>query len=124
MRLPAFNLIEAFDQPWKRKLEGAMGGYWGHVHSRRRAAGEPPWAGVADPQWWHMPLACSVGGAAGLLWGLGRASRQLRRRNCGADLAAGGMAPLALLQWQQLLQWNRTPLDWAFGGGVLCAVRR
>lgn len=24
-----FNLIEGFDQPWKRRLEGAMGGYWG-----------------------------------------------------------------------------------------------
>ena len=24
-----FNLIEAFDQPWKRALEGAMGGAWG-----------------------------------------------------------------------------------------------
>ena len=23
------NLIEAFDQPWKRLLEGAVGGYWG-----------------------------------------------------------------------------------------------
>lgn len=24
-----YNLIEAFDQPWKRELEGAVGGYWG-----------------------------------------------------------------------------------------------
>lgn len=24
-----YNLIEAFDQPWKRRLEGAMGGAWG-----------------------------------------------------------------------------------------------
>jgi hypothetical protein len=24
-----YNLIEAFDQPWKRKLEGTVGGYWG-----------------------------------------------------------------------------------------------
>lgn len=23
------NLIEAFDQPWKRRLEGTVGGYWG-----------------------------------------------------------------------------------------------
>ena len=23
------NIIEAFDQPWKRALEGAVGGYWG-----------------------------------------------------------------------------------------------
>jgi glucan 1,3-beta-glucosidase len=24
-----YNLIEAFDQPWKRASEGAVGGYWG-----------------------------------------------------------------------------------------------
>lgn len=24
-----YNIIEAFDQPWKRRLEGAVGGYWG-----------------------------------------------------------------------------------------------
>lgn len=24
-----YNLIEAFDQPWKRALEGAVGGFWG-----------------------------------------------------------------------------------------------
>ena len=23
------NLIEAFDQPWKRLMEGTVGGYWG-----------------------------------------------------------------------------------------------
>src|SRR6202000_784432 len=23
------NLIEAYDQPWKRQLEGTVGGYWG-----------------------------------------------------------------------------------------------
>jgi exo-beta-1,3-glucanase (GH17 family) len=23
-----YNLIEAFDQPWKRASEGAVGGYW------------------------------------------------------------------------------------------------
>jgi exo-beta-1,3-glucanase (GH17 family) len=25
------NIIEAFDQPWKRALEGAVGGYWGII---------------------------------------------------------------------------------------------
>lgn len=24
-----YNYIEAFDQPWKRISEGAVGGYWG-----------------------------------------------------------------------------------------------
>jgi len=32
------NIIEAFDQPWKRALEGAVGGYWGVFD---RTTGEP-----------------------------------------------------------------------------------
>lgn len=30
-----YNLIEAFDQPWKRIKEGAVGGYWGLYSSER-----------------------------------------------------------------------------------------
>ena len=30
------NVIEAFDQPWKRQLEGATGGYWGFSTAPRR----------------------------------------------------------------------------------------
>lgn len=39
------NLIEAYDQPWKRQLEGTVGGYWGLFDAYTRAlkypAGEP-----------------------------------------------------------------------------------
>ncbi|MEW6647024.1 MAG: beta (1-6) glucans synthase [Pseudomonadota bacterium] len=31
-----YNLIEAFDQPWKRQLEGAVGGYWGLFDTARQ----------------------------------------------------------------------------------------
>ncbi len=30
-----YNFIEAFDQPWKRSLEGAVGGYWGLFDTAR-----------------------------------------------------------------------------------------
>jgi glucan 1,3-beta-glucosidase len=53
------NVIEAFDQPWKRALEGAVGGYWGVVD---RAAGAPKFnlsgGAVSDhPQWPIQALA-------------------------------------------------------------------
>ena len=41
------NLIEAFDQPWKRKLEGTVGGYWGLLTSGGR---EPKFA-------WGQPVS-------------------------------------------------------------------
>ena len=42
------NLIEAYDQPWKRQLEGTVGGYWGLFDSVQRALKYPP--GGADQQ--------------------------------------------------------------------------
>lgn len=34
-----YNLIEAFDQPWKRQSEGAVGGYWGLFSADREEKG-------------------------------------------------------------------------------------
>ena len=122
MPLPAFNLIEAFDQPWKRQLEGAMGGYWGifTAEGKQRVTFRGPV--VADPQWWQLPLAALVGICASLWWALTRVGRQNSIALLGSALAGGGVALLTLLQWQQLLQWNRTPLDWALGGGLTLAA--
>ena len=51
------NLIEAFDQPWKRHLEGTVGGYWGLLGSDVREPkfswGEP----VSDHPLWRWQLA-------------------------------------------------------------------
>ena len=50
------NLIEAYDQPWKRKLEGTVGGYWGLLDSVQRALKYPPGEAVSNyPLWkWQM----------------------------------------------------------------------
>ncbi len=54
------NLIEAFDQPWKRYLEGTVGGYWGLFGGSSRepkfAWGEP----VSDHPWWLWQLAVGL----------------------------------------------------------------
>ena len=58
------NLIEAYDQPWKRQLEGTVGGYWGLFDSERRALKYPPGKAISNfPLWkWQMGfgLAASV----------------------------------------------------------------
>jgi hypothetical protein len=50
------NLIEAYDQPWKRQLEGTVGGYWGLYDSVYRALKYPPGEAVSNfPLWrWQM----------------------------------------------------------------------
>jgi hypothetical protein len=63
------NLIEAFDQPWKRKLEGTVGGYWGLLTSRSRepkfAWGEP----VSDHPLWGWQMAAGLALAAAVFAG-------------------------------------------------------
>jgi glucan 1,3-beta-glucosidase len=58
------NLIEAYDQPWKRQLEGTVGGYWGLFDSVRRELKYPPGEPISNfPLWkWQMGagLAFSV----------------------------------------------------------------
>ena len=68
------NVIEAFDQPWKRLLEGTVGGHWGLITDPPRrfkfAWGQP----VSNhPHWRWQALggilfAGLVFGAAGLAW--------------------------------------------------------
>ena len=65
------NVIEAFDQPWKRELEGAVGGYWGIID---RATGAPKFSfstarsriiRTGSPRRWlrHSVDALTFGGA-------------------------------------------------------------
>jgi len=50
------NLIEAYDQPWKRQLEGTVGGYWGLIDAVKRAIKYPPDEPISNyPLWkWDM----------------------------------------------------------------------
>src|SRR5206468_509629 len=55
---------EAYDQPWKRQLEGAVGGHWGLFDAYRR---EPKfaWGGaVSNHPYWSWQAAGGVGLAA------------------------------------------------------------
>jgi len=57
-----YNIIEAFDQPWKRDLEGTVGGYWG-VFGENRLAKFPlqgPVARIASP-WPRVALTLALG---------------------------------------------------------------
>src|SRR6202042_3621322 len=51
------NLIEAYDQPWKRQLEGTMGGYWGLFDSVRRTLKYPPGIAISNYPDWKLQMA-------------------------------------------------------------------
>jgi len=54
------NLIEAYDQPWKRQLEGTAGGYWGLFDSVQRALKYPPGEAVSNFPSWKLRMACGM----------------------------------------------------------------
>jgi exo-beta-1,3-glucanase (GH17 family) len=71
------NLIEAYDQPWKRQLEGTVGGYWGLISSEQRALKYPPNEPISNYPLWKLQMG---GGMALGLMVFGAAWLTLRRR--------------------------------------------
>jgi exo-beta-1,3-glucanase (GH17 family) len=54
------NLIEAYDQPWKRQLEGTVGGYWGLFDSVRRVVKYPPGENISNYPLWQWQMAAGM----------------------------------------------------------------
>src|SRR6201990_2564620 len=54
------NLIEAYDQPWKRQLEGTMGGYWGLFDSVQRVLKYPPGVAISNYPNWKLHMAAGM----------------------------------------------------------------
>jgi glucan 1,3-beta-glucosidase len=54
------NLIEAYDQPWKRQLEGTVGGYWGLIDSVQRALKYPPNEPISNYPFWKLQMGCGM----------------------------------------------------------------
>ncbi|MCA6101779.1 glycoside hydrolase family 17 protein [Bradyrhizobium australafricanum] len=50
------NLIEAYDQPWKRKLEGTVGGNWGLFDSVKRQVKYPPGVAITNYPDWKLQM--------------------------------------------------------------------
>jgi len=55
------NLIEAYDQPWKRDLEGTVGGYWGLYDADARALKYPAGVPISNYPAWKLDMALGFG---------------------------------------------------------------
>jgi exo-beta-1,3-glucanase (GH17 family) len=88
------NLIEAFDQPWKRLLEGTVGGHWGMFDDENRELkfrwGEP----VSNFPEWRLEAGLGIGAAflVCLAFWLGGRNDGARKRGWWRDLALAGIA--------------------------------
>jgi len=77
------NVIEAYDEPWKRALEGTVGGHWGLFNDPTRAPKFAWGEAVSNHPLWRWQAACGIAFAT-LIFGAAFAARR------------NGPAPLAL----------------------------
>ena len=121
-----YNLIEAFDQPWKRALEGAMGGAWGLLDSEGRPKFD--WHGPVAPRadataWRGAALAGALLGAAALA--LAGRRRGVAWHAAVGAIAGAGLGAMGVEQARYLVVWNRWPAEWTASGvatALACAA--
>ena len=108
-----YNVIEAFDQPWKRSQEGTAGGYWGIFDAQARPKFAMQGPVTEEPRWWLGWLAAAAGGVLFALAGGRR--RRWRGMRGWAALALAGVASGGALAWQyrQMLYACRDGWEWA-----------
>ncbi|WP_199099598.1 glycoside hydrolase family 17 [Dyella sp. ASV21] len=116
-----YNVIEAFDQPWKREQEGTVGGYWGifDVNARPKFSMQGPV--VEESRWLDGWWAGAAGALLFVLASLWRAEwRGVRGRMA---LALAGLASGTALAWQFRQMWYacRDQGEWLISG-ALCLV--
>jgi len=112
-----YNLIEAFDQPWKRTLEGTVGGYWGIYNAdfQQKFAFTGSFAERHDGV---KPIIASLIGAFVFLV-LGGLIRALNKSTITALSLLGALSGVfGLLQIEYLLTACRTQQEWLALGGV------
>jgi len=106
-----YNLIEAYDQPWKRALEGTAGGHWGIFTTDRQQ--KFPWTGpVSNHPDWRLEAGASFAFAFLILLVMARGGAELDPlAGLAAGIGAGVAGALLLLQiehswlaWRNMLE--------------------
>ncbi|MBM3489246.1 MAG: hypothetical protein FJX68_02170 [Alphaproteobacteria bacterium] len=117
-----YSLIEAFDQRWKRQLEGTVGGAWGLLDAWRRPKGTLLPDVVGNPSWrWHAGLTAALALLATLVaWRRGGPPTA-----GGWFWQAGAATAVALaltLQARHVAESFHTPLGWLANLAGLAAM--
>lgn len=120
-----YNVVEAFDQPWKAKLEGTIGANWGVVDSDREvkyAMSGPVQENRHWRQWAALSVALGLVLGGWMVWqmGEGAASGKAKPGKARVEIfipfLVQGMA--GLMVWQAMNAWwlayDWSGLAWAF----------
>ncbi len=112
-----YNVIEAVDQPWKRALEGTVGGYWG-IYNTDLSPKFSLTQAVAERHDGCKPFYLAVMGAM-LLTALALFKWPAKRDVIVTSVLMGGLSSLiGLLQLEYLIAACRDYTEWAALGGM------
>ncbi len=116
-----YNVIEAFDQPWKRAQEGTAGGYWGIFDGQARPKFAMQGPVIEEPRWSLGWLAAAAG--AGVFALVGSRRRRWQGWRGWSALLLSGVAGGGALAWQFRQMWFacRSALEWTVSGSA-CVI--
>lgn len=120
-----YNLIEAFDQPWKRVLEGTVGGHWGIYDSELKPKFSLTDAIAERNDGWMLWLSAAAGALIfSLLAFFAKSTHQMLSKShkllifLPLGITAG---IIAYLQLTYLIAASRNMLEWLALGGLAVA---
>lgn len=123
------NVVEAFDQPWKKALEGAMGGAWGMFRADGTQRAQLSGDAIEDPFWIRGWASALAGGliATAMGWIRNVRAKPGPQRLAIQDLALLGLGGALLgamlpLQWDYLALWSRDNREFALAVLANCMV--
>jgi len=113
------NVIEAFDQPWKRGLEGTVGGFWGlldaHTREYKFAWGQP----VSNHPQWKFQAAGGVAAVIMIFAAAFAARRSAVPLRAWLAVTANAIAGGLLIGWSVA---DIVPQSYDPGGWVKCSA--
>jgi exo-beta-1,3-glucanase (GH17 family) len=121
------NLFEAYDESWKREIEGTIGGYWGLFDSEQRKPKYPPGVPISNFPFWKLQM-CAGLALAILIFGAAWLTSRRKPREAGLAswIAVGLSATTAGILFgvaaQKMVYESYGTGGWLLWGSLLSAA--